>query len=80
MNLQNYDLTLVENATRKPWAEVKVRFVCTRFVSSFLELRLQVLDAAVAFQESLTSMESKGEAETAAAAAVSRQSCYPVSS
>jgi len=45
---RNYDLTLVENATRK----------------------LRVLDAAVAFQESLTSMESKGEAETAAAAAV----------
>ena len=32
-------------------------------------LRLRVLDAAVSFQEALTSMESKAEAETAAVAA-----------
>jgi len=45
---RNYDLDLVENATRK----------------------LRVLDAAVSFQESLTSMESKAEAEATATAAV----------
>jgi len=45
---RNYDLKLVESATKK----------------------LRVLDAAVSFQEALTSMESKAEAETAAVAAV----------
>ena len=40
-----------------------------RCVSVVFPFRLRVLDAAVAFQECLTSMESKLEAESAAAAA-----------